>query len=244
MQTMVNTTIKAAPMTWQDASNGVKLTSPGLSVAGYTMVFAYIPAGKTMRVVGNTRVIINCLEGSLTRPALKQRDSITIKQNRFIQAETDSLVYICVDETEAAMQGDEMKGPIDGLPLKWVEPAPGCNRTDPKLEVGNHRVNLWYLIPNKNGGIHNHAEVTDHNPAEQFIEFHTQLRGSGHMVKYKEKKEETEYERLELNPGDTHPLFSTIEEGIVKYPWHAYVASQTGALFLAFEEINLDLKEE
>jgi hypothetical protein len=223
-------------MQWQEANNGVKLSTPALQLAGYTMSFVVIPSGKTMRLAGNKRIIVNCLEGALTRPALNGQDCITIKNNRFIQAEEDSLLLVCIDESESKMQGDEMKSEIAGLPLKWVEPTAGCFITDPQLEVGDFRVNCWYLVPNKNGGIHNHSEVTNHNPAEQFVEFHAQLRGTGSMVKYKEQDEKTEYERITLHPGETHPLFSTIEEGIIKYPWHAYVASESGALFLSFEQ--------
>jgi len=171
---------------------------------------------------------------------LEEKDCITVVQNRFITAEKDSLVFLCIDENPDTK---DMKSAISGLDLKWIEPAHGCFRTDPKLEVGNYKVNLWYLIPNKNGGIHNHADNQDHNEGVQFIEFHTQLRGKGCMVKYKEQKESTEYERFELNPGQSHPLFSKVENNIVKYPWHAYVASETGALFLVFEEIVNNLQK-
>jgi len=238
---IMDTTIKApASMQWKEAKNGVKLTTPGLAVAGYAMHFASIPAGKILRLAGSKVTLVNLLHGSLARPNLGEKQCARIQRNRDIVAEQDSLVYICVDETSVEMRGDEMKGAIAGLPLQWIEPAHGCYRTDPKLEVGNYRVNLWYLVPNKNGGIHNHAAVQQqtqqHLIADQFVEFHTQLRGKGWMVKYKEQDEKTEYDRIMLTAGKTHPLFSTVKNNIVVYPWHAYVASETGALFIAFEE--------
>jgi hypothetical protein len=242
MDMAMDTTIKApASMQWKEAKNGVKVTTPGLAVAGYAMHFAYIPERKRLRLAGSKATIVNLLHGSLARPNLGEKQCARIQQNRDIVAERDSLIYICVDETAAEMRGDEMKAPITGLLLQWVEPASGCYRTDPKLEVGAYRVNLWYLIPNKNGGIHNHATIQHHNIADQFVEFHTQLRGKGWMVKYKEQDEKTAYERVALGPGQTHPVWATIEERkgkkIVTYPWHAYVASETGALFIAFEEM-------
>ncbi len=255
----IDTTIKVpASMRWKEASNGIKITAPALVVAGYSMCFAYVPTGKTMRLAGTKKVVVNCLEGAISRPVLQARECITIKNNRFIQAETDSLLYLCIDETEVGVSATKMKSAIEGLPLQWIEPTQGCYRTDPKLKVGKYMVNLWYLIPNKNVGIHNHVIVQDiqdnynkhrqyhetnetnkigHKLQEQFIEFHTQLRGKGWMVKYKKQKEDTEYQRFELKIGETHPIFSTIKKGVIVYPWHAYVAAETGALFLAFEEL-------
>jgi hypothetical protein len=236
---LINTTIDSSTgMQWKEIPNGTKISTPALQIAGYAMCFVHLPAGKTMHLAGKTRVIVNCLEGSLARPAISGKECITIKNSRFIQAETDSLVFLCVDETEAEMNGDEMKSTIAGLPLKWIERETGCHRTDPKLHVGNFRVNAWYLVPNKNGGIHNHRESAN-NLAEQFVEFHTQLRGVGSMVIYENQDGSTETKRITLQPGDSHPLLSTIENGVVKYPWHAYVASETGGLFLVFEEINV-----
>jgi hypothetical protein len=227
-------TLKAPKeMRWKEASNGVKISEPGFLTAGYDMRLVYIPARKTMRLAGETRVIVNLLEGALARPVLEAKDCAVLKQNREITAERDSLVFLCVDEGET----ETMNGDIRGLSLEWIEPTTGCYRTDPKIEIGNYHLNLWYLVPHKNGGIHNHAEQQGHNLGEQFIEFHTQLRGKGWMVKYKEQEEKTEYERYELTPGKTHPLFSKMEDGKVYYPWHAYVASETGALFIAFEEV-------
>ncbi|MFA6889321.1 MAG: hypothetical protein WC254_07540, partial [Candidatus Woesearchaeota archaeon] len=72
-----------------------------------------------------------------------------------------------------------------------------------------------------------------------FVEWHTQLRGSGCMVKYKKQNEETKYEKIEMQIGKTHQLFSTVLKGKVTYPWHAYVTGYTGALFIAFEDTKV-----
>ncbi len=227
-------TLKAPKeMRWKEASNGIKISEPGFLTAGYDMRMVYIPARKTLRLAGETRVSVNLLEGELARPILGAKDCAVLKQNREITAEKDSFVFLCVDEGETETMMEEIRG----LPIHWIEQASGCYRTDQKIEAGNYRINLWYLVPHKNGGIHNHAEQQGHNKGEQFIEFHAQLRGKGWMVKYKERDEATEYERYELIPCKTHPLFSKLENGKVCYPWHAYVASETGALFIAFEEI-------
>ncbi len=221
---------------WKEAANGIKISDPGFITAGYDMRLVDIPAGKTLRIAGDARIIVNLLQGELTRPVLEAKDCAVLKQNREIKAKNDALLFLCVDEGETGA----MKSEIRGLLLQWIEHADGCYRTDPKIEVGNYRINLWYLVPNKNGGIHNHANHAvqqGYNSGEQFVEFHTQLRGKGWMVKYKEQDENTEYERVELTPCKTHPIFSTIQEGKVMYPWHAYVASETGALFIAFEEM-------
>lgn len=146
----------------------------------------------------------------------------------------DALVFLCYERSSGSVYE-----PISGLDMNWIETAPGCYRTDPKIEVDGMRMNLWYLRPNINGGIHNHAAAQEHNIGEQFVEWHTQLRGNGWMVKYHSQDEKTEYERILMIVGHAHPLFSTVENSVVYYPWHAYVAGNQGALFVAFEDLRV-----
>jgi len=180
------------------------------------------------------KTIINVLRGNLKTPNLKEKEADILQYNE-IKSLDDSLLFLCKD----IENNEKIKDDLHGVDLQWINPANGCYRTDPKIEVENYRINLWYIVPNKNGGIHNHSEQQGHNICEQFMEFHTQLRGNGNMVKYHEQDEQTEYKRFEMKIGKTHPLFCKINANNVSYPWHAYESGNEGALFIAFEDLRI-----
>jgi len=211
------------------------------------MSVLFLARGKTYQTEAGLPVIVNMLRGEVTTfdaqmqrglyasPG-KQYDVASFRHAVKIQADDDALVFLCSD------RGSPHTFAPTGLDAQWIQPAPDCYRTDPKIEVDGVRINLWYLTPNKNGGIHNHAENQGHNIGDrnaQFVEWHTQLRGNGWMVKYQKQDAQTADERIEMKIGHSHPLFSTVDNGRVSYPWHAYVAGDKGALFVAFEDLRV-----
>ncbi|MEK6921629.1 MAG: hypothetical protein AABX82_07105 [Nanoarchaeota archaeon] len=38
---------------------------------------------------------------------------------------------------------------------------------------------------------------------------------------------------------DQKTSISTVQQGVVSYPWHAYVSGDQGALFAAFEDLGI-----
>ncbi|MBI5002186.1 hypothetical protein HZC31_02280 [Candidatus Woesearchaeota archaeon] len=231
-------------MHWKTPEAGVLFSKPGFITSGYDMRILALARGKTYHTEKGFSVIVNMLRGSISIGAQmlaavpeKRYDIAQYHSSTALHAEEESLAFLCYERSSG-----EVYEPLSGLEMKWIEPAPGCHRTDPKIEVDGIRINLWYLVPNKNGGIHNHAENQGHNIGDsnvQFVEWHTQLRGNGWMVKYHSQNEGTEYERIPMKIGHAHPLFSTVEKGVIHYPWHAYVTGDQGALFVAFEDTKI-----
>lgn len=229
---------------WKTLEEGVFLSEPGFITSGYDMRVLALAAGKRYVTDEGVPVIVNMLRGkisvgseTLAAVSCAQYDIAQYKTSVTLHAVEDSLAFLCYERGSGRVYE-----PLSGLAMNWVEAAPGCFRSDPKIEVDGIRMNLWYLVPNKNGGIHNHAENQGHNIGDrnaQFVEWHTQLRGNGWMVKYRSQDEGSAYERILMNIGHAHPLFSTIEKGIVHYPWHAYVTGNQGALFVAFEDMRI-----
>ncbi len=229
---------------WKTLEEGVLLSEPGFCTSGYDMRVLALPRGKRYTTDEKVPVIVNMLRGRisvgaeiLTAVSCTRYDIAQYKTSVTLHAKEDSLAFLCYERSS----GDVYE-PLSGLATNWIEAAPGCFRTDPKLEVDGVRINLWYLVPNKNGGIHNHAENQGHNigdSATQFVEWHTQLRGNGWMMKYHSQDEGSAYERIPMKIGHAHPLFSIVENGVVRYPWHAYVTGNQGALFVAFEDLRI-----
>ncbi len=229
---------------WKTLEAGVLLSEPGFCTSGYDMRVLALARGKTYHTQEGFPVIVNMLRGRLSVGAQTlaavscgKYDIAQYHSSAVLHAEQDSLAFLCYER-----RSGEVYEPISGLELKWIEAAPGCFRTDPKIEVDGIRMNLWYLVPHKNGGIHNHSENQGHNIGDssaQFVEWHTQLRGTGWMVKYHSQDEKTKYERIAMKIGSAHPLFSAVENGVVCYPWHAYVTGDQGALFAAFEDLRI-----
>lgn len=120
------------------------------------------------------------------------------------------------------------------MEVEWSEYDTNMYRTVPQIHVDKYRVNLWYLGSKKHGGIHNHSD----EPVP-FIEFHTQLRGTGWMVKYEDRKGKIELERVKMVKGYTHDLFCTVKDKKVTYPFHEYIAGRNGSLFIVFEDTRI-----
>jgi hypothetical protein len=219
---------------WEEESKGVMISSPSLQTSGYEMKLLYLQKNTSYNI-GEIKTSVSLLRGKLKTPNLNLKEG-DIFSNEKIESLEDSLLFLCQDFGDKKIVKDDLKG----LKLNWIEPAKGCYRTDPKIEIDDYKINLWYLVPNKNGGIHNHAVQQDnHNVFEQMNEVHVQLRGSGFMVKYNDQNEKTEYERFEMVEGKTHPLFSTIKNKKISYPWHAYVTGPKGSLFVVFEDFRI-----
>ena len=88
------------------------------------------------------------------------------------------------------------------------------------------RLNLWYTPEETDCGIH-----TGH----QFLEVHTQILGTGHMQKFREKTADTLYEDVVMVPGYTHePFFVLGKERTFSYPWHRYYAD-SDCIWMAVE---------
>lgn len=230
---------------WKTLEEGVLLSEPGFITSGYDMRVLALAQGERYVTEEGVPVIVNMLRGNLSvgsetlaAVSCSRYDIAQYKTSVTLHATQESIAFLCYERGSGGVYE-----PLSGLAMKWIEAASGCFRSDPKIEVDGVRINLWYLIANKNGGIHNHAENQGHNIGDrnaQFVEWHTQLRGNGWMVKYHSSDEKTEYEHIPMKIGHAHPLFSTLEKGIVQYPWHAYVAGDKGALFLAFEDLRIE----
>ena len=236
---MIDVTLKGPENLRWKAIGDVLVSDPGLLICGYDMRLIYLPTNTSYEIKrGDHRaVILNLLRGSLKGCVLRPMEAVVIREKEEMTIESkedDCLLFACFDLEEMGAVKEE----IHGLSMRWVEPVSNVFRTDPKIEVDGFRLNLWYAPPNMNMGIHNHSHPTDHSIAEQMIEVHTQLRGSGWMVKYREKSEESEYDRFEMKYGKSHPLFCSISDGQVSYPWHAYQSGAEGTLFLVMEDVN------
>jgi hypothetical protein len=88
------------------------------------------------------------------------------------------------------------------------------------------KLNLWYTPEETDCVIH-----TGH----QFLEVHTQVVGTGHMQKFREKNAGTLYEDVLMPPGFTHsPFFFLKSDRTFSYPWHRYYAD-TDCVWMAVE---------
>lgn len=244
-------------LTFLPRVNGCFATTPAINIEGYCMEFLHLPKGVEYPLLRKT-VSISVLEGALENPELKKYETgyYPTREARggiyHVKAAAETLLLLAYDTTEMnelrEMQ-EYIRGPILGPRLEWVDVEKKLRskkgpekryRTDPKIEIVgtiaerdvHWRMNLWYLVANLNGGIHDHA---DGSPP--FKEFHVQLIGNGTMVKYRGNTTDTEHERYPMHVGKGHELFCTEKEGKIRYPWHAYVTGNKGAVFVALEEV-------
>ena len=213
---------------WYEEQDGVMKSSPSLETSGYVMNFLYIAPGKKYSLKVKEFVIC-LLRGSIvSEPGLSLRESLLFKEAFSLTSEENGcLLFVCSDEGDNHRYLDE----ISGLPVRWVEYDTNMYKTLPQIYADKYRVNLWYLGRGKHGGIHNHS-----NEPIPFVEFHTQLRGSGWMVKYEDKEGKRELEKIKMVRGYTHDLFCAVEERKPIYPWHEYIAGENGSLFIVFED--------
>ncbi|XOF33078.1 MAG: hypothetical protein ACL93V_13840 [Candidatus Electrothrix sp. YB6] len=91
----------------------------------------------------------------------------------------------------------------------------------------NIKVNIWFTTECANCTIHNQHD---------FIEFHTQIAGTGRMQKFSDDTIDTLYEDVILGEGQSHDIFCTaLDDGrSFKYPWHQYY-SDTDCIWMATE---------
>jgi hypothetical protein len=207
---------------------GVIESRPALATSGYSMSVVGLPPNKRYKLEGGEFIVC------LLRGSLKGTGRMSLKESRLLEEGTTlrsgdegCLLFVCSDEGD----NDTYKDEIHGMEIEWSKYDRDMFRTSPQILVDAYRINLWYLGPNKHGGIHNHSQ----EPIP-FVEFHTQLRGNGWMVKYADERGEKRIEEIEMTRGYTHDLFCTIREGEISYPWHEYVAGEKGSLFVVFED--------
>lgn len=216
-------------------------STPALRTSGYEMRLLHVPSGVKHEVQGE-KIIACLLRGSVvSEPRLPFRESRVVEKGFSLRAgDTGCLLFVCVDEGDVD-EGDNGKymDQVRGLDISWSEYDGNMYKTLPQIHVDEYRINLWYLGPKKRGGIHNHADEQ-----VQFVEFHTQLRGGGWMVRYDRGKgkrgpEFVRRDRIKMPIGYTHPLFCSLEGGIPVYPWHEYIADKRGSLFVVFEDTRI-----
>lgn len=214
---------------WQGRGEEIVESMPPLETAGYVIRFVQLSPHVKYTVEGK-EIIVCLLRGTLKgKHALELRKSLhTAGRVSFESGSEGCLLFVCVDQ---GVHYNGIKDNISGLQIDWSKFDSDMYRTLPQLHVDRYRINLWYLGPNKHGGIHNHnAEEVP------FVEFHTQLRGGGWMVKYEDKEGKKERERIDMPIGYTHDLFCTPNNWQPVYPWHEYIAGHEGSLFIVFED--------
>jgi hypothetical protein len=110
---------------------------------------------------------------------------------------------------------------FDPLAVFSGQPSVSASRRRYRLKL-----NLWYTPEETDCGIH-----TGH----KFLEVHTQLLGTGHMQKFREKDVDSLYEDVLMPPGFTHdPFFTVANDRTFSYPWHRYYAD-TDCIWMAIE---------
>jgi len=229
---------------WNKGREGVMKSEPSLRTSGYTMNLLYIPPDREYKLRG-MEFIVCLLRGSIiSKYHLPLRKSMLLKGDFLLKSgENGCLLFVCRDE------GDNYKffDDISGLEIKWSEYNRDLRmyRTIPQIYVDGYRINLWYLgylDPKDIESAKHKAHTKIHNHSNEpipFVEFHTQLRGDGWMVKYEDKEGKKELERIKMVRGYTHDLFCSIKDKKVIYPWHEYIAEKKGSLFIVFENTKI-----
>lgn len=87
--------------------------------------------------------------------------------------------------------------------------------------------NLWFAPAGTDCLIHNRHD---------FLEFHVQLHGIGHMQKFSRNDRATQFSDTRLSPGASHPIYECARDpaGGYLYPWHQYHA-ETDCIWLVVE---------
>lgn len=217
----------------------ILISQPSLRTSGYSMNILYMPPNAEYKLNGG-EFIICILRGNiisliqsipLSELSLSVGKSLLIEKGGLLRSsENGCLLFVCRDKGDNKKYFDN----ISGMKIEWSKYDTNMYRTVPQIHVDKYRINLWYLGPNKRGGIHDHSKEP-----MPFIEFHTQLRGNGWMIKYEDKEGRKELERIEMVRGYTHNLFCIVEDKKVMYPWHEYIAGGNGSLFIVFEDTRI-----
>jgi len=128
-------------------------------------------------------------------------------------------LYISPQDEIGDIELDPVAAFARSRPMSATSSSPSKRRYRLKL-------NLWYTPEETDCGIH-----TGH----QFLEVHTQILGTGHMQKFREKNAGTLYEDVLMPVGFTHdPFFSVNDDRTFSYPWHRYYAD-TDCIWMAIE---------
>ena len=125
---------------WLETEDGVKLSDPALITSGYEMRVLYLPK-ETSYQLQKGKTIVNLLRGKLKSHDFGVKEA-TIASGEKIDSLKDSLLFLCHDVGDNGKIQDD----ISGINLKWLEVASGCIRTEPKIEVDDYKINLWYLL--------------------------------------------------------------------------------------------------
>jgi len=215
---------------WKECKGGIRESRPSLQTSGYRMNIVYMPPNAEYELKGR-EFIVCLLRGSIVNLPLSIRKSLLLEKGGLLKSgENGCLLFVCRDEGDNNKYFDD----ISGIEIKWSKYDTNMYRTVPQIHVDKYRINLWYLGPNKHGGIHNHS-----NDPVPFVEFHTQLRGNGWMVKYTDEMGEKELEKVVMVRGYTHDLFCSVKGKKITYPWHEYIAGENGSLFIVFEDTRI-----
>lgn len=216
--------------------DSILTSQPSLRTSGYSMNIVYMPPNVEYKLNGG-EFIICMLRGNivslirsipLSASLLSVGKSLLHEKGGLLRSgENGCLLFVCKDKGDNNKYFDN----ISGMGIEWSKYDTDMYRTVPQIHVDKYRINLWYLGPNKHGGIHDHS-----NEPIPFVEFHTQLRGNGWMVKYEDEEGTKELERVEMVRGYTHDLFCSVKGKKVTYPWHEYIAGKNGSLFIVFED--------
>lgn len=215
---------------WSKRRENIMGSEP-LSTSGYNMGLSYILPNTEYELKDGEFIVCLLRSSIISEYYLPLRKSLIVGGEFSLKSGEDGcLLFVCKDEGDNNKYLDVISGPK----IEWFKYDTNMYRTIPQIHVDDYRINLWYLGPNKRGGIHNHV-----NEPIPFIEFHTQLRGNGWMVKYEDQQGNKESERIEMVRGYTHDLFCEIRNGKVVYPWHEYIAGEKGSLFVVFEDMRV-----
>ena len=213
---------------WGKRKEGIMESKPSLRTSGYNLTFLYIPPHTKYKLKGGEFIACLLRGDFIGEKELLLRKSLLLDRGFSLKSGEDGcLLFVCKDEGD----NKKYKDRISGIEIEWSEYDSNMYRTKPQIYIDKYRINLWYLGPNKHGGIHNHSDESI-----PFVEFHTQLRGSGWMVKYHDKEGKNEMEKVKMTRGYTHDLFCDVKYKEVVYPWHEYIADEEGSLFIVFED--------
>lgn len=231
--------IRSVPeIDWRENAKGVA-EATAVATTRHDVKLLKLSPGATFKAEGN--VMVSHIRGRLSQPLIGAR-AMAVRESGYystttISAQTESIVcLVYVKPVQAPVKEDLI------APFEWKQINERVMRSDPKIMVGGDiRMNLWWIEPGQNGGIHNHGQdPTDHNVTDANMqEWHVLLSGGGFMVQYHTQEASSEYYRFEMQLGQFHPPFyrKTID-GVMTYPWHAWEAGPDGSLFIAIEDLQ------
>jgi hypothetical protein len=201
----------------------------------------YIPRNSIVVNAGNEPAVIKGEPSQVLLPrksTLLSNAIIETASKLIIVSVTDSINIGRIALTDGWQTAESIFGSaLSGVPL-WRSPQAelatirlnaseitGQRATEDKVTEFVLKANLWFATENTDCVIHNM-----HN----FIEYHTQIYGTGSMQKFKTNSKDSLYEEVILSPGNTHDLFCEANGSRFTYPWHQYFA-YTDCIWMATE---------